>query len=409
LKNLRISLTKNNQSSKSPWLVRWWEEYNPSTDTQRRPCKSFKRKIDAQNFIATMKNDFSDGLALKQADISLKQICDKFIKMKAANSAHSTIRAYKETINRLLNFFPAHISIKLINVESAQKFISELKIIDKLYSKYHRSLSDSTKSRHLREARSIFNIAKKWGYIRTNPFTEVSLGKIRKKQWHFITTDEFKALLNTVDNCHCKKNDTYRSLSLKAFYSVMYGGGLRVGEAVNLLWDNDSIDFKNKQINLFDRPATKKLPPFYVKDYESRTVPMPCWVVESLEQLKDLSDQRNPFAFIDYDGFIRVKEKWQKLLKDNKSKMWENRFVFNNLKTFKNYCKNAGIDIISKKVNLHCLRKAYGTNLANLSTPVHTLKELMGHSKIETTMEYYLFSSDENKKKVIEKLDELWG
>jgi len=33
----------------------------------------------------------------------------------------------------------------------------------------------------------------------------------------------------------------------------------------------------------------------------------------------------------------------------------------------------------------------------------------MGHSKIETTMEYYLFSSDENKKKVVEKLDGLWG
>jgi len=33
----------------------------------------------------------------------------------------------------------------------------------------------------------------------------------------------------------------------------------------------------------------------------------------------------------------------------------------------------------------------------------------MWHSKIETTMEYYLFSSDENKKKVVEKLDGLWG
>ena len=31
---------------------------------------------------------------------------------------------------------------------------------------------------------------------------------------------------------------------------------------------------------------------------------------------------------------------------------------------------------------IHCLRKGYGTNLANLGIPAHTLKEMMGHSSI---------------------------
>ena len=61
------------------------------------------------------------------------------------------------------------------------------------------------------------------------------------------------------------------------------------------------------------------------------------------------------------------------------------------------------------RLSVHCLRKSYGTNLADLGTPVHTLKELMGHSNIQTTMEYYLFSSDANKKKAVEGLEKLVG
>jgi len=82
--------------------------------------------------------------------------------------------------------------------------------------------------------------------------------------------------------------------------------------------------------------------------------------------------------------------------------------LLNTNKKFKFYCKKTGI-ATDDKLCVHCLRKSYGTNLANLGTPVHTLKELMGHSNIQTTMEYYLFSSDENKKKAVDVLEGLVG
>jgi len=69
------------------------------------------------------------------------------------------------------------------------------------------------------------------------------------------------------------------------------------------------LPFSNYYSKLFFWSAPRKRPLFYVKDYESRTVPMPCWVIELLEQLKSSSDLRNPFAFIDYDSFIRVNGK----------------------------------------------------------------------------------------------------
>ena len=72
--------------------------------------------------------------------------------------------------------------------------------------------------------------------------------------------------------------------------------------------------------------------------------------------------------------------------------------IDNVLRNFKKTCVAAGIKT-NDQLTIHCLRKAYGTNLANASTPAHTLKELMGHASIQTTMEFYLYSGDANEER----------
>jgi integrase len=78
--------------------------------------------------------------------------------------------------------------------------------------------------------------------------------------------------------------------------------------------------------------------------------------------------------------------------------------ISNARRDFKWDCVKAGI-ITSKKLNLHSLRKGYGTNMANLGIPANTLKDLMGHSSIVTTMEFYVKTLDENKIAAAEKLN----
>jgi integrase len=72
------------------------------------------------------------------------------------------------------------------------------------------------------------------------------------------------------------------------------------------------------------------------------------------------------------------------------------------------HCKKAGI-ITSDRLSVHCFRKSYGTNLADLGTPVHTLKFLMAHSDIQTTMKYYIKNNDENSMKAVRGLEGLMG
>jgi len=42
---------------------------------------------------------------------------------------------------------------------------------------------------------------------------------------------------------------------------------------------------------------------------------------------------------------------------------------------------------------------------ADLGVPAHTLKDLMGHSSVTTTMEFYVKSIDANRRVAVEKLN----
>ena len=126
---------------------------------------------------------------------------------------------------------------------------------------------------HLRHAQSIFSRALEWEYIPKNPFKQVTRRKPLREPWHFVTPQEFKKLLDATTN-----------LRTRCLYGVMYGAGLRSGEAINLLWDGRNIDFERGRISIVNRPAHPDLPGFKVKDYEMRSLPIPTWLQAVLSQ-----------------------------------------------------------------------------------------------------------------------------
>jgi len=70
----------------------------------------------------------------------------------------------------------------------------------------------------------------------------------------------------------------------------------------------------------------------------------------------------------------------------------------------------AGFAIVSIEYLISGYIRGRGANrpppfMANLGIPANTLKDLMGHSSIVTTMEYYVKILDENKISAAEKLN----
>jgi len=228
-----------------------------------------------------------------------------------------------------------------------------------------------------------------------------------RKGWYYISPNEFKAILNAVPGIRRKDKAPKENLHIKALYSILYGCGLRFGEASNLLWDGENIDFKNKRINIVNRPISKRIPPFFIKDIENRSVPMPNWVVVILKQLKKEAEVTCPFVFLTQERWARVIKRWQRMQKAGEEDLWYNGLLMNNtVRDFKLNFKRAGIET-NNKVMIHCLRKSYACNLANSSVPIQTLQKLGGWSDIKTCQEFYLQSTDANELKAVEALDRM--
>jgi integrase len=410
MNNKRICLSRDDRGiRKKTWLVRWWGEYDPTTDKQRRYSKSFARKRDAELFMADKIAEFDEGLPRDQHDIILGKLCDKFLATRKKLLTNSTIRDYEDTLNRLKNYFGTGKILKTIRQEDAEAFINNMVNVCPENKSNGNPLADSTRNKILKYTKKIFKTTCEWGYIRKSPFQGIKTKKLRRKPWYYLRPEEFNIILTKVPLIRRKGEQPRENIRIKALYSIMYGCGLRYGEAANLLWDGRNIDFENNRINIINRPGTKDIPSFLIKDYECRSVPLPRWVVDILTKLQSESSEGCPFVFMTARRWARVQDKWLKMRKDGKEDEWENKLLLNNvLRNFKKTCVAAGIKT-NDQLTIHCLRKAYGTNLANCSTPAHTLKELMGHASIQTTMEFYLYSGDANEERAVAALDRMMG
>ena len=97
------------------------------------------------------------------------------------------------------------------------------------------------------------------------------------------------------------------------------------------------------------------------------------------------------------DKALDVLEKWRKQSGGNGYVFKHNGKPIKSIKTaWGGLMKRAGL----KNFRFHDLRHTFGTRLVK-KTDIKTVKELMGHRRIETTMGY-IHSDDETKQKAVE-------
>jgi len=102
----KISLSKDSRKLRGkPWLVRWYGRYDPAIGKQRHYCKSFALKKEAERFIEQLQNEFDSGMPRDPQDISLEQLCEKFIRTRGKKLVDGTVTLYRESFVRLLTYF----------------------------------------------------------------------------------------------------------------------------------------------------------------------------------------------------------------------------------------------------------------------------------------------------------------
>ena len=161
--------------------------------------------------------------------------------------------------------------------------------------------------------------------------------------------------------------------------------GMRIGEVCALKWEN--IDFGKKLINV-----TKTLQRVYVEKNKTKVIITP--------PKTKTSERKIPIPSILYDE-LKIKSasytKSSYVVTGNEDKYIEPRsFQY----VYKKVLENSGV----KYRNFHCLRHTFATRCIRVGMDIKSLSEVLGHSDVNITLNRYVHSSYDSKKKFMEKL-----
>ena len=293
-----------------------------------------------------------DELDLIPKDYTLEKLFTEYLTYSKTNHAPTSYKRYRailDNFKRFLNSIPCISKISQLTPKTFEDF--------KTFRKKE-SAANKTINIELQTLRCMFNLSIKWGYTKENPTRNVSTLKIDKKQTpRFLSKEECNTLL---ENCGDKL--------YPIFFTFLYTG-MRKGELENLEWSD--IDFERRKIKI------------RVKD---------SWRPKSSERE------------------IPINNELMGVLVAHKKKNKQGTYVFNNKgkqilpnslrKKLINVAQKCGVENLTK---LHTLRHTFASHLVMKGVDLPTVKKLMGHADIETTM-IYSHLADKHIDNAIEKL-----
>ena len=293
-------------------------------------------------------------LGFEKKDQDLNQLFEEYLSYSKTNHSPATRKRYKAIIDnfkRFLSNYPhlnkiSHLNPKIF--EDYKTFRSEEKAKNKTINMESRTL------------RTIFNLAKDWGYTKENPTEGVRMLKITNHITpRFLSEDECKKLL---DMCNAWEHPI--------FYTFL-STGMRKGELLNLEWPDIDFDRRKIRIRVKDGWSPKT---------SEREIPINDGLLKLLEKLKD-DNKKSSVVFHDGSG---------QQIENNRLR-----------KRLISLTKKCGFPDVTK---LHTLRHTFASHLVMKGVDLPTVKKLMGHADIQTTM-IYSHLADEHVDKAVEKLD----
>lgn len=189
----------------------------------------------------------------------------------------------------------------------------------------------------------------------------------------------YKQKTQLLEYCH----DYHNQLSVSILISLY--SGLRIGEICALRWKD--IDFQNEIIHVTSTAQRRK-----TKNTQSKTQV----VITSPKSRTSLRLVPVPIFLMNYLKDYKKTEEDNAFVLSNSLSIYEPRQV---QKRFKRLCEKNQFEI-----NFHVLRHSYATECVRQSVDIKSLSEMLGHAKVSTTLDLYVHTNIEYKKKEIEKI-----
>lgn len=348
---------------------RWEGRYIKGRDLSNKAVYGYlygKSYTEVKQKLAQKKLHRTDS---NTSPIFFERLSEEWLENKKYCVKTSTLAHYKMIIDKHILPLLGRYDISDITMDIIQKYMNKL-IFDGYASK--------TAADILTVIKSIMKYSEHKGFCHNCDLSTISL-KTHKAELEVLTLFEQKRLCNYLENNLDNRNFGV----LLCLYT-----GIRIGELCALKWSD--IDVKERILSVkktmlrisnnysYDSGSKTKIIITPPKSKDSvREIPIPKFIIDILKKLKR---GNNSYVLTgSTDNFIEPR----------------NMQYF-----FKTVLKKCGI----RDVKFHILRHTFATRCVENGFEIKSLSEILGHSSINITLDRYVHSSMDLKRKNMDKL-----
>ena len=272
----------------------------------------------------------------------------KYLKVVKKDSNYTLIN-YRDDLLELYDFYNDLINIDEIIVREYLEFL------------YSKGLNRNSISRKLSAIRSFYNYLISCDIISVNYFKDISNPKKAKTLPKYVLDNDLEIMFNFFDKS--KILDQRNLLILE----MLYATGVRVGELV--LIKIQDIDKYNNSIRILGKGSKERIV-FYGSFCEDI---LDIYLNDG--RLKLLKGKESEYLFINKNGSVLSTRYVRKMI-DNVVRKCE----------------------INYNISPHTLRHTFATDMLNAGADLVSVKELLGHSSLNTTSIYTHVTNEQIKK-----------
>ena len=270
---------------------------------------------------------------------------EEFLKLfidakKVEGCSERTISFYKSTIEHLLTHTDS--PVRKISTEEMRSYLAEYQKIN--------NCSNVTVDNVRRNISSFFSWLEEEDYILKSPMKRIHKIKTKTvvKQ---VISDEGIELLR--DNCKSKRD--------LAIIDLLYSTGIRVGELVNLNIDDINLDGRECVV--------------YGKGDKERRVYFDAKAKVHIEEYLKSRNDENQALFVTLDApYDRLKISGVEIR-----------------------LRQLGRELQLEKIHPHKFRRSMATRAIDKGMPIEQVQKILGHSQIDTTMQYAMVNQSNVK------------
>ena len=367
--------------------VRGYLGVDPLTGKQVNINKGgFNTKKEANNYLRKAILDLENSKYLvvkKEKKNTYQEAYEEWLEIYRNNVKESTLHKTMVVFrDHILPKFGKY-KIDLISINSLQKQAYEW------HSKY------KNYKKMINYTFAVFNYAFRMGYISSNPKDKFIMPKKVQEQQDedlkYYTREELITLFK-----YLEKDSTNEWFT---FFRLLAYTGIRKGECLALTWND--IDFKNNTLTV------------------NKTISV------GLNNKQIVQDPKsfNSFRTISIDtNTMTILKKWKTeqasiLLKFGYNSMNKNQLLFSTASRNKMYTLSKPRTILKKVcdknnfkfIHIHGFRHTHASLLFESGVTMESVKERLGHSDIQTTVNIYTHITQKNKDKTAKKFANYMG